>query len=375
MPNNLSSTDDWAIVVGISRYPELGDLGGPENDARKFYEWVTSPAGGGVPDVRAKPLLSSHFPPFSKAIDALPTEEKVLRLFEELDELAQLRRAAGELTVGRRLYLYFCGHGCATDFEDAALIMANATPRRIYHVPGKPWADYFFRAGYFREIVLFMDCCRERQERVFPSIPPWLSQDLPEALDEGRRFYGFGAKWSRTVREKEYPLGSGKFRGVFTLALLDGLTGAAYDPTTQFTDQATGKLRAHVTSSSLGNFLYNNLKSYLSLADMADPLIAKNPDLVYDREAVNSLIFATVDVPLFSVEIRLPSGLRSGANGMLLQIRRENFAVILEQYVAGRFLTVSLSRGNYEARIRGTGHEGRLFQVTGVTGATNVVCL
>ena len=88
--------------------------------------------------------------------------------------------------------------------------MANATRKRIYHVPGKPWADYFFRAGYFREIALFMDCCRERQERVVQNVPLWVKQDLPDAVDQGRRFYGFGAKWSRTAREKEFPPGSGQ---------------------------------------------------------------------------------------------------------------------------------------------------------------------
>ncbi len=36
------AVDDRAIVVGISHYPALGDLAGPENDASAFAEWLKS---------------------------------------------------------------------------------------------------------------------------------------------------------------------------------------------------------------------------------------------------------------------------------------------------------------------------------------------
>jgi uncharacterized caspase-like protein len=32
--------NDYALVVGISKYPALGDLSGPENDARDFRDWL-----------------------------------------------------------------------------------------------------------------------------------------------------------------------------------------------------------------------------------------------------------------------------------------------------------------------------------------------
>ena len=35
---------DWAIVVGITKYPELDSLDGSENDANDFYAWLVSPA-------------------------------------------------------------------------------------------------------------------------------------------------------------------------------------------------------------------------------------------------------------------------------------------------------------------------------------------
>src|SRR5262249_3248208 len=157
--------------------------------------------------------------------------------------------------VGRRLYLYFSGHGCAPRFEEAAVLMANATRRRVYHLTGMPCADWFYRSGYFEEVVLLMDCCRGRYEKGGTYIPPWVDLTRPEVVDRSQRFYGLAAEWSRLARERVLP--GGESRSVFTMALLAGLRGAAYDPATQFTDPATGKRMARVTAASLKNYLYN----------------------------------------------------------------------------------------------------------------------
>ena len=42
------ANDDWAVVVGVRLYPDLGDLDGPENDAQAFYDWLVAPEGGDV---------------------------------------------------------------------------------------------------------------------------------------------------------------------------------------------------------------------------------------------------------------------------------------------------------------------------------------
>ena len=54
--------DDHAIVVGISRYPGLGDLAGPENDAGEFTRWLLSPTGGDVPGEHVRTIVSSDYP-------------------------------------------------------------------------------------------------------------------------------------------------------------------------------------------------------------------------------------------------------------------------------------------------------------------------
>src|SRR3954447_1456084 len=95
--------DDWAIVVGINTYPDpdIGNLQGPETDAKKFYAWVTKSEQ--VPTLtpenhkknlipgqkQAKLILSSHFgAPPRAAIDAKPTVEAVYKVFDQLNDIA-----------------------------------------------------------------------------------------------------------------------------------------------------------------------------------------------------------------------------------------------------------------------------------------------
>ena len=58
--------DDYAVVVGVARYPELSaegaaaDLEGPDNDAQDVYDWLVSPDGGGLDPGNVKLLRSAR---------------------------------------------------------------------------------------------------------------------------------------------------------------------------------------------------------------------------------------------------------------------------------------------------------------------------
>ena len=277
--------DDWAIVVGIWTYPDLGNLTGPQNDARAFAEWVRSPAGGAVPEDHIRLILSSDFAPADSASRAEPTTGRVEALFDELDDIAlrNKERMEGQ-SVGRRLYLYMAGHGCAPNLDDAVLLMANATRRRAgYHIPGKPWANWFYHAGYFEEILLFMDCCRENYPQAPLNVPPFIDVTAPDAVDHGRRFFAFATKWSRLSRER--PMVDGTVRGVFTVALLEGLKGAAAEPD------------GRVTASSLAGYLQTNMKTFLTDTDRADPVIPKAPDVELYPAIDNDIVIVSVAPP------------------------------------------------------------------------------
>lgn len=264
-----NATDsDWALVVGVSRYPDrdFGDLSGPELDAQGFYDWVTSPTGGGITKKsHVKLILSSQFKPFKSPVSAKPTVESIQRFFEELGEEAK-KNEAHDLgrKVGRRLYIYFGGHGFAPTEDETALLTANATADFLHHIPGKAWANLFYRGLYFDEILLFMDCCRVTLLKTPPNEPRLKVPPNPEARDKGKRLFAFACGPGRTARERV--MKDGKSRGVFTTALLEGLRGGASNPFTK-----------SIAASDLRGYLLNNMKNYLAPEDLTNKNIPTEP--------------------------------------------------------------------------------------------------
>ena len=213
------AADDRAIVVGISHYPGLDTeetkLAGPENDARDFIEWLTSSAGGDVPNGSVCRILSSDYSPAADPSRAKPTTEA---LREAIDQLHDLGKNHGG-RAGRRLYLFLAGHGFAPDVDEAALLMANAAKGRTgHHFPGRLYANWFRQAEFFKEVVLFMDCCREN----YPRSPLQKCHlEIVTGHKEAHYCYGFATSFSRPARESADS--DGVVHGVFTTALLAGL--------------------------------------------------------------------------------------------------------------------------------------------------------
>jgi hypothetical protein len=270
--------EDRAIVVGVSEYPELGALRGPENDANEFYKWLRSPHGGNVPEGRIDLIISSKFKPFKSPELAEPTRLRVREAFMKLYALAERQGRDGDGTrIGRRLYLYFAGHGFApfmssnsslADSDKVALLMANATRERVdYHFLGPYGAEWAKQAAMFDEIMLFMDCCREAyaSPALFTDLPEIFAQE--EDVARVKIFYGYATKWSRAAREFEVEQ---VWRGVFTRALIKALE-VAVDPATK---QITG------------NSLYSGLKNHMSVlmreSDRADASLPYEPDIRQD---------------------------------------------------------------------------------------------
>jgi hypothetical protein len=349
----MAETDtDWAIVAGVAHYPELGNLDGPENDAIAFHEWVVKTAG--VPPAQAKRILSSDFQPLPKtALEAKPTCERLEEQFDALCSVAEenARNGLGE-RVGRRLYLYLAGHGCTPNGDEAALLMANATSRREYHVPGRPYANWFLRAGYFDEVVLFMDCCRERYPQAPIRVLPYVDLTDPSSVDRAKVLYGFATRWSRLSREKK--MADGKVRGVFSTALIAGLNGAAADE------------QGEITARSLADYLYNNMKKLLTQEELQDDDIPKEPELVFDNSPNARFVLTKVAPPRFPVRIHLPDT-EMGKQVIVLDSR---FGTAAEGQLRGKDWETSLGRGLYMAQVRDTGRM-KPFEVTGL-GAVDV---
>src|ERR1044071_2749988 len=265
--------NDYAIVVGINKYPALGDLVGPEADARDFHAWLIDPQGGGVPEANVTLLLSSNYP----AAAQLKSKPQVSDIEAVFDDYVVKGRDEG--SVGDRLYLYFAGHGFAPSLEDAALLMANASRGMTgYHIPGRKYANWFRQAAFFKEVVLFMDCCRENYAlsamRNVPYDP--MSGDPPATA-----FFAFATQWSRAAREGPWGDG-GAMRGLFTLALLAGLRGGA-------ARNANGQ----ITGDALQSFVFNFVRK--KFTEGSDQEEHPDPEFFYD--AMKPVVFGAPDVP------------------------------------------------------------------------------
>ena len=275
-----------AIVVGIGKYPELPpELQGPKNDAQRFYDWVTTKGGVSTADAL---LILGDEPPAALAVDGQPTAESLKNRFDRLEDDAA-RSASGR--AGDRLYLYLAGHGFGQGLDDASLLMADATrDRPRNHIPGRLWADHFFTKGYFREVLLFLDCCRERYASATLNGPGTSLSAVPPA--GARRFYAFGSKYGKLAVER---LIDGRTSGVFTTTLLDALEGGA--------SEEDGR----ITGESLKAYLYENMVGFLTKEDLDDKEIAREPDLYCDVPE-KDLVIATVPATEFAVTIPLAAG-------------------------------------------------------------------
>jgi hypothetical protein len=360
--------DDWAIVVGVKSYfdPDLGGLEGPENDANEFYQWVTSEDGGGVQGGQAELILSSKYhPPFQAVSDAQPTAEAVKAAFDHLKAIAAKNEKKGNgRVVGRRLYLFFSGHGFAPSHRDDLTAMLTADARvkqeKLPHILCSYMADFFWRARFFQEILLFVDCCRT----IMDCTELYMPYDEERGRDYWavRRLYGYGARVAK--ESKEWMMPDGKVHGVFTRTLIDALKGAGYDP----------KDPTKITAESLRDQLYNGFKANMAPADRDRPDLPKEPEIDYEQKPDSNFTIVSratlksfltgAAKPTFPVKI-----VTDTAAGKQAVVRDKNFKVVAKPLLTA-VTDLALERGLYAIEV-GDG-DGVPFEVTGGQEAVNV---
>jgi hypothetical protein len=272
------AADDYAIIAGVNVYPGIFQLEGAENDALAFEKWVLEQ---GVPRDRVKTILSSKWNPPGDATAAQPpadtrtraevilaTKPEEAELVFEFRSLAfqsaeQARNTGRGPRLGRRLYVFFAGHGLVPDWEEqiTALLAANATYVSPVHVAGRLYQRWFIEHGVFDEALLFMDCC-STADKDYPLTPAVLPRSKnPVAVNNPRWFYATASGLALKTREKT-TIREGVAHGVFTATLLDALTG---------------KAGLRVTNKVLEQYLHDNMRHYLDDDDKDDPQVAQQP--------------------------------------------------------------------------------------------------
>lgn len=276
------ASDDWAIVVGIAKYPSFGeteqdarDLHGPDDDATDVVAWLRDSRGGAVPAAQIR-VVRTTLTPVGVNGAAWPPREAILSEFDDLERRSQQNQQVGRgARIGRRLYVYASGHGFARKRKEGAVFAANATKVRRHHVFASAWFEWFANAGYFDEAVLWMDTC------MWPdSTTPLESVGYRQVIATTggtKMFSAYAARFPLQAIER--PVSGGAVRGVFTQTLLEGLRGGAAEP-----------VNGQVRSSTLRNYLTNHLRDRFTTEDRQDGLISQEPDFGFDDE----LIFCTL---------------------------------------------------------------------------------
>jgi uncharacterized caspase-like protein len=192
----------YAVIVGVSTYQhgsarpqgnQIQNLNFSDDDARRFYQFLRSPAGGSVPTAQMH----------------LITNEKASRT--NLLRALKLFRRAG---ANDRVIFYFSGHGAPGFF-----VPFDATPDGRANLLTHAELKEAFRASAARTKFCIADACHAGSIRR----PGPAAEGTPAgALDQTSVVVFMSA------RANEYSLERGTLRqGVFSYFLIKGLSGMA----------------------------------------------------------------------------------------------------------------------------------------------------
>lgn len=204
---------DFAVVVGINRYRSFPNLDGAVADAAAFKEWLQF--GAQVPESNIQFIVTEDS-------DARPIVAEMEEAFDRIFDAAQHVNP-------RRLYVYFAGHGLSQAVEHIVLLAANASADRKNN--GLNTREYHSTlASYapFREQIFFYDCCRYYDWMAKGQRPLW-TPEYPRRIRDFAQFCFYAAGFQQGSHEK--PIYDTR-RGLFTIALIEGLRGGAADSAT-----------------------------------------------------------------------------------------------------------------------------------------------
>ncbi|KAA3619259.1 MAG: hypothetical protein DWQ08_15540 [Proteobacteria bacterium] len=155
----MAKKNHYAILVTITKYPGLSDLGGPESDGMALAEWLTSEDGGDLLPANVTHIKTADFEPISDVYEARPTEIQLKKALDNLLREGEGNERRWKDKAGERLYLYFAGHGftAGSSLTDPALFSAVAQNGDTAHIAGYRYAAKLASAGFFDAILMVKD--------------------------------------------------------------------------------------------------------------------------------------------------------------------------------------------------------------------------
>lgn len=212
----------YGIVVGIEHYsgrrPPV-DLPSAIADAQAVHEWLADGSvGGRLPEKQLVLITSvSRDNPVQDHID---------------DALEALLEQASTSGGAQRFYLYFAGHGVAAEPDSIDLCLGKwSRRRRNMSIATAEYLNYLAKTATFPEIVSVFDCCRTYLPAVRGLHPTLGVERARDGAHRVRSYLATATEYTQMAYEIESPevrsVDPTSNHGFFTLAILEGLRGAA----------------------------------------------------------------------------------------------------------------------------------------------------
>ena len=202
-PENGSVTI-YAVIAGVGVYPTMPKLAYAASDAFRFYDHLTSPQGGAVPDDNIRLLLDE---------DA-----------SRSGILGAVREIAAEADDNDVIMFYFSGHGLSGAFLPSDF---NGTQNRIPH---SMIAKIMERSRARHKICIADACFSGIQEEAYGLTAKGASASLDNFYDSfehaeaGTAFFMSSTAMEASWEDRDLR------QGVFTFFLIEGMSGMAdYD--------------------------------------------------------------------------------------------------------------------------------------------------
>ena len=261
---------DRAIVIGIGNYRRYGpqltanDLSGPVADASEIADWLVKEAKAKVTLITSNGIRGRKW----RISNMRPQVDDMEEPLNELAVESLTRVAEGKPSrIARRLYIYVAGHGFMPEADHVALVAADSIDRNyVRSIEMTAWAYWFAEQYHFDELVLWMDCCADRNFYQKAS-GPLLERSAPRS-GRAKMFVAYAAKPNQAAYEG--PVGpNGEIRGIFTAKLLAALKGAKPDSQGRINSQS---LKSYLEASGLAGGTESEVKAEHKVAQ-ADPML------------------------------------------------------------------------------------------------------
>ena len=204
----------WAVIIGVADYRDskVADLKFAESDAKAYYDFLKSPAGGAVPEENIALLTSTK-----------ATRSNILKAITE----TYMRASNQDLVV-----FYFSGHGMSGEYDNNGYLLGwdsepdNLAGTAVEMEDIKKWVD----RSKAKIKLNFVDACHAGyfQTTNTKGDMTEANRQISEALLSGIAKSDAGNISFLASSAKEQSLEDDKLKsGVFTYYLLKGLSGAA----------------------------------------------------------------------------------------------------------------------------------------------------